>query len=256
MRGSVATQIAAERADLLGFLAGVGDDDWSKPTVCTGWSVKDVLAHMVEGELNVGRVYRGEARELGFVDPEEGVARWRPLPGPAVRAALWQHGTATQRVLDAMTDEAWHAPIRAFGCREIRQLVRLHLFDLAVHGHDLTDALGASPVWGDRLPFAVEFVVRAAPFTLTRLGATPTGALRVEVDGRSWVVDGRDGAWRLTEAGAPATVRLGAEDLVLATTGRRAVEAVLDRVEGERSVAARILGAWQVVAPTPPSPSR
>src|SRR6266487_6461082 len=94
--------ISDQRAALLTFLAPVAGEDWSNPTVCTGWSVKDVLAHMVEGELNVGRVYRGEVREQGYIDPEEGIAKWRALPGEAVRASLWQHGTAAQRVLDAL----------------------------------------------------------------------------------------------------------------------------------------------------------
>src|ERR1041385_2030218 len=129
MHDQVITHIAAERAALLGFLQSVEGQAWAAPTVCAPWNVKEVLAHMVEGELNVGRIYRGEVREQGYMDPEEGIDRWRALPGVAVRAALWQHGTATQRVLDAMTEDVWRAPIKAFGCREVRQLVRLHLFD-------------------------------------------------------------------------------------------------------------------------------
>ena len=50
-------------------------------------------------------------KEQGYIDPEEGIAKWRALPGEAVRAALWQHGTAAQRVLDAMTEDVWRAPI-------------------------------------------------------------------------------------------------------------------------------------------------
>ena len=247
MRDAVVEGISQERAALLAALAHAGGDDWSRETVCTGWSVKDVLAHTVEGELNVGKVYRGELRESGFIDPNDGIAKWAALPGEAVRAALWQHGTATQRALEAMTEHTWRAPIKVFGCREIRHLARLHLFDLSVHGHDLTEALGVSAVWTDRLAFLTEFVVRAAPSTLRRLKVSPAGALEVRCDGRSWVLDGRSGEWTLGQEPAGTSVSLEPEDLVLLTTGRRARGDVHAVIDGDPEPAERILRAWRVV---------
>jgi uncharacterized protein (TIGR03083 family) len=250
MHEEFAKQIADERAALLAFLAGVEDEGWGRPTVCTGWTVKDVLAHMVEGELTVGSIYRGEVRELPPADNEVGIAKWRALPGVAVRAAFWQHGIAAQRVLDPMTEETWRSPINALGCSEVRQLVRLHLFDLAVHGHDLTDALGAPPCWTARLPFLVEFVVRAAPMTLARRTEGVAGSLDVRVNGREWTIAGTDG-WSLETPKSEASARLSidAENLVLLTTGRRPQQEVLDsaQISGDRPLAERILQAWRVV---------
>jgi uncharacterized protein (TIGR03083 family) len=252
MQDDVVRLIAEQRAALLTAIATAGGADWERPTVCAPWNVKDVLAHMVEGELNVGRIYRGEVREQGYIDPEEGIAKWRALPGEAVRAALWQHGTAAQRVLDAMTEEVWRTPIKAFGCREIRQLVRLHLFDISVHGHDLTEALGSPPVWGPALPFLVEFVVRAAPPTLTRRGLDPGGELLVSVDGKRWLIDGTEGSWRVVHdaAGeAQAAIELDAETLVLLTTGRGDQEELSQRavISRDSQTGRRILEAWRVV---------
>src|SRR5437879_11179444 len=149
MQDEVVRLIGEQRAALLAAVAPAGPADWDRPTVCAPWTVKDVLAHMVEGELNVGRIYRGEVKEQGYIDPDVGIAKWSALPGEAVRAALWQHGTAAQRVLDAMTEEVWRAPIKAFGCREIRQLVGLHLFDIKVHGQGLADAVGGQASWAE-----------------------------------------------------------------------------------------------------------
>jgi uncharacterized protein (TIGR03083 family) len=253
MQDEVVRLIADQRASLLTAIASAGSADWDRPTVCAPWNVKDVLAHMVEGELNVGRIYRGEVREQGYIDPEEGIAKWRALPGEAVRAALWQHGTAAQRVLDAMTEEVWRAPIKAFGCREIRQLVRLHLFDIAVHGHDLTDALGTPPVWGPALPFLAEFVVRAAPPTLTRRGLEPSGELLVSMDGKRWLIEAAEGSWRVVHdaeaRSVQASVELDAETVVLLATGRGDQQELLDRsaLTGDRDRAERILTAWRVV---------
>lgn len=250
MQDDVVTLIGEQRAAVLTAIAGARGDDWDRPTVCAPWTVKDVLAHMVEGELNVGRIYRGEIREQGYLDPEEGIAKWRALPGEAVRAALWQHGTAAQRVLDAMTEEVWRAPIKAFGCREIRQLVRLHLFDVSVHGHDLTDALETDAVWGPALGFLTEFVVRAAPPTLARRGLEPQGSVFVSDRARGWVIDGAGGTWRVVHDakpdGAPVSIEADPETLVLLATGRGDREMLLGRTQTSGDTGA-FLDAWRVV---------
>jgi hypothetical protein len=155
-------------------------------------------------------------------------------------------------VLDAMTEEVWRTPIKAFGCREIRQLVRLHLFDISVHGHDLTEALGTPPVWAPALPFLAEFVVRAAPPTLTRRGLEPGGELLVSVDGKRWLIDGTEGSWRVVhdaEGEAQAVMEVDAETLVLLTTGRGDQEELSQRavVSRDSQTGRRILEAWRVV---------
>jgi uncharacterized protein (TIGR03083 family) len=250
MQDDVIASIAAQRADLLTFLQQVNDKDWARTTACAPWTMKDVLAHLVDGELNVGRIYRGEVRALGYMDPDAGIANWSALPGEAVRAALWQHGTAVQRVLEAMTPDAWNAPIEAFGCRQIAQLVRLHLFDLTMHSHDLTEAMRAEPVWGPRLPFLVEFVVRAAPRTLTRRGIAPHGALEVRTGDRVWTIDGRGDQWTLTTVGAPEVLDAEPADLVRAVTGRADVAQVIagSSVQGDPAQVRAMLDGWQVLA--------
>ena len=39
--------IHAERKDLLADLEGLSDDQWKTPSLCAGWTVKDVLGHMI-----------------------------------------------------------------------------------------------------------------------------------------------------------------------------------------------------------------
>jgi uncharacterized protein (TIGR03083 family) len=38
--------IKAERASLVDALAQLADEDWDKPSLCTGWTVRDVVGHM------------------------------------------------------------------------------------------------------------------------------------------------------------------------------------------------------------------
>ena len=47
MTDSLMTMARAERADLAEFLATLTPQDWEAPSLCTKWSVKDVVAHVI-----------------------------------------------------------------------------------------------------------------------------------------------------------------------------------------------------------------
>ena len=245
------SMIGEQRARLLGSLSDITNEGWQAPTVCVGWSVKDVVSHLVEGELAIGRIYRGEETAPGFIDLAQTIERWRALPGDAVRAALWQHGVATQRILESMDDQRWQAPIEAFGCARIGQLARLQLFEGAVHGHDITDALNLPAFWEPCLPFLAEFVVRAAPRTLGRHSFTGAPPYGIRLADRRWILDRRGGRWVLGDDGEAATATIIAEPapLVLATTGRAADDPLAGmRIEGDATEARLLLDAWQILA--------
>lgn len=42
-----------ERAALLDVLASLAPDDWRAPTVCAGWSVKDIAAHIIADDFGI-----------------------------------------------------------------------------------------------------------------------------------------------------------------------------------------------------------
>lgn len=65
-------RLAAVR-DMSATLAEVGDEQWEKPSLCNGWQVRHVPAHLVTG-------YLGQPEQLG-----EMVARW----GSVLEAAKW-----------------------------------------------------------------------------------------------------------------------------------------------------------------------
>ena len=44
------TMARAERADLADFLATCAPHEWEAPSLCAGWTVKDVVAHVVSYE--------------------------------------------------------------------------------------------------------------------------------------------------------------------------------------------------------------
>ncbi|MCT4353552.1 maleylpyruvate isomerase family mycothiol-dependent enzyme [Streptomyces sp. Je 1-79] len=48
MTRDVWTLVHAERAALVGDLAGLDDEQWERPSLCDGWTVHDVVAHLVD----------------------------------------------------------------------------------------------------------------------------------------------------------------------------------------------------------------
>lgn len=243
-----------QRAALLGLLSSLPAEDWTRTTVCRGWPVHDVVAHLVEGELLFGRVYRGELKALTReeADPQTGVERWARADGETLRFSLWHHGSATQRVIDSRSEESWRRAVTVFERPlELRHVLRLHFFDLALHSQDVSSALGSPPPWAERVPFIVEYCIRGAPDALATAGIEANAGLRVGVEGvGSWVLVNQDGSWRVREPDgtAAATWDTDAETLVLATTGRLTVDEALgrSRAGGDTSLLSEILAGWRV----------
>jgi hypothetical protein len=49
--------IAAERMELLEFLGTLSAKDWLVPSLCEGWRVRDVVAHLLWDNVSVGRYF-------------------------------------------------------------------------------------------------------------------------------------------------------------------------------------------------------
>jgi uncharacterized protein (TIGR03083 family) len=45
--------VAPERASLLELLSALAAERWQAPTVCPGWSVKDVALHLLGGDIDL-----------------------------------------------------------------------------------------------------------------------------------------------------------------------------------------------------------
>lgn len=248
-----------QRAALLGLLTTLPADGWSRMSPIRGWPVHDVVAHLVEGELLFGRVYRGELKAITRedADPQAGVERWTHADGDTLRFSLWHHGSAAQRVIDSRSEDSWRREVALFDTPvQLRHVLRLHFFDLAIHSHDVTTALEKPHEWGERVPFIVEYCIRGAPGVLKAAAVALPGGIDVDVaEAGSWSLRNRDGAWVVgdaedPDAGALASWKTDAETLVLATTGRLDPDEAIGRthVEGDTVGLRDVLAAWQVKA--------
>jgi uncharacterized protein (TIGR03083 family) len=58
--------IAAERAALVADLEALPEGDWSRPSLCPGWTVRDVVAHLIATARMTPPAFVGKLARTGF----------------------------------------------------------------------------------------------------------------------------------------------------------------------------------------------
>lgn len=198
-----------ERAEFAEFLATLSPQQWDAPTLCAGWRVRDVVAHVISYDELDGR---------GLVAR---LAKARFLPDRANAVGLAEYNTRSPEQLLALLND--HLEPRgltaAFGGA-------IALVDGLIHQQDIRRPLG---------------IPRAIP--PERLLAALRGALTAPVIRGFWRVRGlrlvaTDLGW---SAGAGPEVRGPAEAILMTVAGRRGVVDELSG-PGQRKLAARVEG--------------
>ena len=204
----LARAIAEERAALIELAAGLDDAQLRHESLCAGWSVHHVVAHLTM-PFNVsgpGLLWRSLVEPMsisGAIDRFAQEHARRPIEG--ILAQLRDHVSDTK-----------HPPGQPIA----------PLIDLIVHGEDITRPLGLPhPVRFERAGAAIAHLTLGRAF-----GFAPTSRLR----GLRFVATDGDGAW-----GQGQIIHGPVMDLLLGALGRRvafdqlggAVRTLRDRVD-------------------------
>ncbi|MFD5178990.1 maleylpyruvate isomerase family mycothiol-dependent enzyme [Nocardia sp. NPDC058379] len=182
--------VAVERATLADLLADLPESAWDTPSLCTGWRVRDVVAHLVLAtRVTIGSLLVNLIRARGNLD--------RLIHDTAVRLA---DRMSTAELLDALRATV-DSRITPIGTTPTDRLM-----DLLVHGQDIAVPLGVDRV----MPTA------AAQWSLERVWAmgTPFHA-RTRLAG--YALTATDTGWH-TGTGTPVTGT--AAELLMIVTGR------------------------------------
>lgn len=117
-----------------GVVVGVPEDAWDLPSPCAAWSARDLLGHVIGGQLEIIALTGGEEAPDPVDDP--GRLAW---PDPV---AAWLRARAACAA--ALTPEALATPIRfgGFGELPLRDLLDTYVLELLVHAWDLARAAG------------------------------------------------------------------------------------------------------------------
>jgi uncharacterized protein (TIGR03083 family) len=265
-----------ERSALLELLRDLSASDWEAPTVCSGWSVKDVAAHLLGddiGRLSWGRDgYVNPAFAAGLdiatlpglvaaIDRQNAVwvagAR-RISPGLLIEL-LEMTGGLTEAYFSSLEMTALGMPVDWAGPEPapVWLDVAREYTERWVHQQHIRDVVG-KPGLKERRWFApvLEAFVRGMPRVLRDAPAAEGTTLRLVISGDAggeWIAERQNGDWMLGAApgmAVDATVKLD-EDIAwrLFTKGisreeaRRAV-----RIEGDETLAERALDTVSILA--------
>src|SRR5689334_24297029 len=147
-RDQVWQAIDDERASLAALLDGLSDQEWETPSLCAGWRVRDVAAHLTLAQMGVLPAVVAAVRARGNFN--------RMIHDTAVRQATLPVREYAPR-LRAMAGSRRKAP----GVSYLEPLI-----DVLVHGQDIAIPLGrtrpvpaeaamaaADRVWPDLFPW-------------------------------------------------------------------------------------------------------
>ena len=182
----------AENVDFSTFLHTLAPEDWERPTLCTGWRVRDVVGHILYGqELKLWKLPWNLAR-FGFAADRSGSHY-------SIKRA---EGRTPEQLLDEFDHrDEWAGTSRVFPDR-------LNLMDRLVHHQDIRRAL-------DR-PREVP-IERTAPLLpyLPTLGQVFRSKKRM----RGLRFEATDTEWSWGDVRAPL-VRGPSEAIMMSTLGR------------------------------------
>ena len=164
---------------------GLTESQWSTPTDCPGWDVKDNLSHIVSTEhFLLGRAPSSHQapkfdyvkNPIGEMNENEIDAR-RPLAGSVVYAE-WLEVARDRKHQLATADESyfdtpWMMPT---GKGTLGEFLAIRVLDLWVHEQDVRRALGAPGHEGGAVAeHTIDRLIRTLPIVVGKRAATPEG---------------------------------------------------------------------------------
>jgi uncharacterized protein (TIGR03083 family) len=211
--------------------AALTPEQWQAPTVCAGWTVKDVASHLLDTDLrklSAGRDgYRRPPEKL-FNGYEGLVTYLNDLNQDWVRATR-RLSPAVLMELQALSGPQvvayWHAidmnAAAPYGVAWAGEETSLNWFDCAReyterwhHQQQIRDAVGAKPLTGRKwLNPILETFAHALPVAYRGIPAERGTRVAFEFTGDAggtWTIEGTESGWKLYEDrgdGAAATVK-------------------------------------------------
>ncbi len=152
------------------LVAGLDDAQWSTPSRCEGWQVRDVAAHVY------GTAHDVLAGTVGQRTPEEEAAAHRHLSPRELAAELRRAAAGLQPLASAIDNDAtWASPSPAPDLTVGEGMLALW-YDTWIHADDIRAAAGLPTVRGGGLVAAVAHVAE-------QLGKRQYGPVRLALHG-------------------------------------------------------------------------
>ncbi len=221
----IAEELRTERERLTEYLEALPEAAWDKESLCEGWTVRELMAHVVGIASDVAN------RRLDGVGTVE--QNQRQVDERANRSSReildeWaEQGKLLEDGILALTDDFWNAPYT--DNFNVGQALQRMVEDIYVHGHDVRIPLGDEPVDGPGMTSTLEVGSRDLANRLPRL-APDVGTVAISAGDFKSTVKGA-GTVDVSISGDPIT-------LALVSTGRITLEDAI--ADGELTVAPEV----------------
>ncbi|MBF6554562.1 MAG: maleylpyruvate isomerase family mycothiol-dependent enzyme [Acidimicrobiales bacterium] len=182
-----------QRRRLADILGGLEIEQWTAPSRCSGWSVQDVVAHLV----GVNRFWALSVRSARAGTPTRLLVGFDPVVTPRLMVEP-MHDLASAAVLDdfvasvddladaldGVDDGSWSLLAEAPPGHIALRAVALHaLWDGWVHERDIVLPLGLTPVeQDDEVTASLLYVAVLGPALLAAVGVARSGILAVHAE--------------------------------------------------------------------------
>jgi len=194
MDGSADDQLAPvvrQRQRLAKTLAGLGAAEWTAPTRCEGWTVQDVVAHMITVNgfwhmSTMAGLAGAPTRVLENFDPAATppliIAPMRALSPSEVLDQFVSSNDAYIDVISALDNDGWSTLAESPpGHLPIRLLAQHALWDCWVHERDIALPLGLiPPAEDDEVISCVRYAAALSPALAISSGDAVQGVFSVE----------------------------------------------------------------------------
>ncbi len=243
--------------------AGLDEQQWQASSPCPGWTVGDLVAHVIDIEQVLAQDPRPDHEPDWAALPhatgdvgrftEVGVDWRRSRPSADVIAEL--RDTAARRLAQIEAVPVDGEVLSPFGRpTSVERLLRVRTLDTWVHEQDIRTAIGLpGGMDTDAAMVTLQQFLMGLPKAWAKQAAAPAGAvvhLVVSDVGRgveAWAVVGPDGTGEecAPAAEAAVTVTISWADYLALSAGRVAPEAVIDRMhlDGDVALGQRLLSS-------------
>ncbi|MBF6242031.1 MULTISPECIES: maleylpyruvate isomerase family mycothiol-dependent enzyme [Nocardia] len=264
-RAELTSALSGQWDVLAELTAGLNEDRWRLPSPLPGWTIFDVLAHVVGTEsMLLGESLPQVDRDVHAFDHvrndtgalnEMWLESLRPLRGDELLRRFTEVTDRRRAVLAAVDEAAWTADIQSpIGVVPYGRFMRVRLFDCWMHQLDITDALGGDAKalgmdeGGRRAEIALDEIEPFLGRVVVKRGGAPDGS-RITIETTGPVartvhirVDGRADVVAALDHPADTVVRLSSSLFARLCGGRTAAADHRDEIEvdGDRALGERI----------------
>jgi uncharacterized protein (TIGR03083 family) len=205
----------------MNLLRGLSPSDWTRPTVCRGWTVHDIAAHMLDTQIRILSMGRDGFAGVGPETPIDGWAslveflnrlnaEWvkvaRRISPPIMVDLLGHIGPQLARHVETLDP---HGPA-LFAVAWAGEDASENWFDIGRnyteywhHQHQIRDAVDAPGLFSRKwLHPVIALFLRAVPRAYAGIDAGAGTRVRVEVSGEAggvWFIEKGESAWRLSD---------------------------------------------------------